>query len=132
MKWTEFTGFYNLYVKERSDEEGKSRTYYEMNISGNDISLKVNEVVYEVIEKDPRWGIEMKFAKKYVQAHKGKVIIYLCDKLVDLNEKVTLTVNGKKVFEGKMKADLKNIVNSCAAFFDPQRLYPASIEVELD
>ena len=126
------TGFYNLYVKERSDEEGKSRTYYEMNISGNDISLKVNEVVYEVIEKDPRWGIEMKFAKKYVQAHKGKVIIYLCDKLVDLNEKVTLTVNGKKVFEGKMKADLKNIVNSCAAFFDPQRLYPASIEVELD
>ena len=126
------TGFYNLYVKERSDEEGKSRTYYEMNISGNDISLKVNEVVYEVIEKDPRWGIEMKFAKKYVQAHKGKVIIYLCDKLVDLNEKVTLTVNGKKVFEGKMKADLKNIVNSCAAFFDPLRLYPASIEVELD
>ena len=103
-----------------------------MNISGNDISLKVNEVVYEVIEKDPRWGIEMKFAKKYVQANKGKVIIYLCDKLVDLNEKVTLTVNGKKVFEGKMKADLKNIVNSCAAFFDPQRLYPASIEVELD
>ena len=126
------TGFYNLYVKERSDEEGKSRTYYEMNISGNDISLKVNEVVYEVIEKDLRWGIEMKFAKKYMQAHKGKVIINLCDKLVDLNEKVTLTVNGKKVFEGKMKADLKNIVNSCAAFFDPLRLYPASIEVELD
>ncbi len=71
------TGFYNLYVKERSDEEGKSRTYYEMNISGNDISLKVNEVVYEVIEKDPRWGIEMKFAKKYVQAHKGKKLSFI-------------------------------------------------------
>ena len=72
-------GFYNLYVKERSDEEGKSRTYYEMSISGNHISLKVDDVVYEATEKDQRWGIEMKFAKKYAQAHKGKVVIYLCD-----------------------------------------------------
>ena len=125
-------GFYNLYVKERSDEEGKSRTYYEMSISGNHISLKVDDVVYEATEKDQRWGIEMKFAKKYAQAHKGKVVIFLCDELVDLTEKVTLTVNGKKVFEGKVKADLKNMVNSCAVFFDPQRLYPAAIEVELE
>ena len=124
-------GFYNLYVKERSDEEGKSRTYYEMSISGNHISLQVDDVVYEATEKDQRWGIEMKFAKKYAQAHKGKVVIFLCDELVDLTEKVTLTVNGKKVFEGKVKADLKNMVNSCAVFFDPQRLYPAAIEVEL-
>lgn len=112
-------------------KRGKSRTYYEMSISGNHISLKVDDVVYEATEKDQRWGIEMKFAKKYAQAHKGKVVIYLCDELVDLTEKVTLTVNGKKVFEGKVKADLKNMVNSCAVFFDPQRLYPAAIEVEL-
>mgnify|MGYP000053930811 FL=1 len=118
-------------MKERSSEEGKSRTYYEMSISGNHISLKVDDVVYEATEKDTRWGIEMKFAKKYAQVHKGKVVIYLCDELVDLTEKVTLTVNGKKVFEGKVKADLKNMVNSCAVFFDPQRLYPAAIEVEL-
>lgn len=124
-------GFYNLYVKERSNSDEKSRTYYEMNISGNDISLKVDEVVYEVTEKDPRWGIEMKFAKKYSQAHKGKIVIYLCDELVDLNEKVTVTVNGKKVFNGKVKADLKNMVNSCALFFDPQRIYPAAVEVEI-
>ena len=65
-------GFYNLYVKERSDEEGKSRTYYEMSISGNHISLKVDDVVYEATEKDQRWGIEMKFAKKYAQGIKGK------------------------------------------------------------
>lgn len=125
-------GFYNLYVKEQSGDEGKLRTYYEMNISGNDISLKVENVVYEVTEKDPKWGIEMKFAKKYSQAHRGKVVIYLCDELVDLSKKVTLTVNGKRVFEGKVKADLKNMVNSCAAFFDPRRIYPAAIEVEID
>lgn len=124
-------GFYNLVVKERSNDDEKSRTYYEMNISGNDISLKVEDVVYEVTEKDPRWGIELKFAKKRTQAHKGKVVIYLCDELVDLNKKVTLTVNGKKVFSGKVKSDLKNMVNSCATFFDPQRIYPAAIEVSI-
>ena len=90
-----------------------------------------HSIDYEATEKDQRWGIEMKFAKKYAQVHKGKVVIFLCDELVDLTEKVTLTVNGKKVFEGKVKADLKNMVNSCAVFFDPQRLYPAAIEVEL-
>ena len=31
----------------------------------------------------------------------------------------------------KAEKDLKNMVNSCAVFFDPQRLYPAAIEVEL-
>lgn len=124
-------GFYNLYIKERPNADEESRTYYEMNISGNDISLKVANVEYEVTEKDPRWGIEMKFAKKHTPVNKGKLIVYLCDELVNLNEKVTLTVNGKKVFEGKAKADLKNIVNSCAAFYDPRRLYPAAIEVEL-
>lgn len=125
-------GFYNLCVVERSNKDEKSRTYYEMNISGNDITLKVDDVVYEVTEKDPRWGIEMKFAKKHTQAHTGKVIVYLNDELVDLSKKVTLTVNGKKVFDGKVKADLKHIINSCATFFDPQRLYPAAIEVELN
>lgn len=125
-------GFYNLCVVERSNKDEKSRTYYEMNISGNDITLKVDDVVYVVTEKDPRWGIEMKFAKKHTEAHTGKVIVYLNDELVDLSKKVTLTVNGEKVFDGKVKADLKHIINSCATFFDPQRLYPAAIEVELN
>lgn len=125
-------GFYNLCVVERSNDDEKSRTYYEMNISGNDISLKVADVVYEVTEKDPRWGIDMKFAKKHTPAHSGKVIVYLNNELVDLSKKVTLTLNGKKVFDGKVKADLKHIVNSCATFFDPERLFPAAIEVSVE
>lgn len=124
-------GFYNLYVNERSNENTDSRTFYEMKIDGNNISLRVDEVVYETTEKDPRWGIEMRFVKKYTPATKGKVTIYLNDQLVDLNKKVNITVNGKKIFSGKVKVDLKNMVNSCAAFFDPCRIYPAAVEVEL-
>ena len=58
-------------------------------------------------------------------------MIYLCEELVNLDKEITLTVNGKEVFKGKVKPELKHIVNSCAAFFDPERLYPAAIEVDL-
>lgn len=124
-------GFYNLFVKERSNNDDKSRTYYELAIKGNDISLKVDVVTYKTTETDPNWGIEKKFEKNYQPATKGKVVIYLCDELVDLNKKISLTVNGKKAFKGMVQPKLEHMVNSCTAFFDPARLYPAAIEVDI-
>lgn len=124
-------GFYNLFVKERSNENEQSRTYYELDIKGNQISLKVDLVTYKATETDPRWGIELKSEKNYESATKGKVVIYLNDKLVDLSKKITLTVNGKKAFQGMVKPELRHIVNSCATFFDPARLYPAALEVDI-
>lgn len=124
-------GFYNLYVLERSNDNTDSRTYYEMRIDGNHIDLSVQLVTYKAVEVDPRWGIELKFEKTYQPATKGKLLVYLCDELVDLDQEVILTVNGKEVFRGIVKPELKHLVNSCAAFFDPARLYPAAIEVDL-
>lgn len=124
-------GFYNIFVKERSNDDESSRTYYDMEINGNNISLKVDIVTYKTTEIDPNWGIQLKFEKTYQPATKGKVVIYLCQQLVDLNKEITLTVNGKKVFQGIVKPELRHIVNSCAAFFDPERLYPAAIEVDI-
>lgn len=124
-------GFYNLFVKERSNDDDKSRTYYELAIKENEISLKVDLVTYKTTKTDPNWGIEMKFEKDYQPATKGKVVIYLCEELVDLNKKVTLTVNGKRAFRGIVKPELRHIVNSCATFFDPERLYPVAIEVDI-
>ncbi len=124
-------GFYNLAVKERSNPDEKSRTYYELAIQGNNITLKADLVTYTCTEKDPRWGIELKFEKSYQPATQGKVIIYLCPELVDLNKKITLTVNGKQVFKGKVTPSIAHMANSCATFFDPERIYPAAIEVDL-
>ena len=102
-----------------------------MDIQENNISLKVDLVTYKATEIDPNWGIELDFEKSYQPATKGKVIIYLNDKLVDLNKEITLVVNGKEAFKGKVKLQLKNMVNSCVAFFDPERIYPAAIEVNI-
>ena len=57
--------------------------------------------------------------------------IYLCNELVDLSKSVKLTVNGKQVFSGVPEIRLEHMVNSCAQFFDPRRIYPAAIEVDL-
>lgn len=124
------SGFYNLYVNQRSNDDESSRTYYDLVIDGNNLTLTVQQVAYETIEKH-RTGVEMKFARTYTPATKGKITIYLSPELVDLSKKITLTVNGKQVFQGKVKPDLKHLVNSCAAFFDPARLYPAAVEVDL-
>lgn len=125
-------GFYNMVVNERSNDDHTARTYYELKINENNLSLRADLVTYKTVETDPRWGIEMKFEKNYSPATKGKITIYLCDELVNLNQEITLTVNGKQAFKGKVKPERKHLINSCAIFFDPARLYPAAIEVDLE
>lgn len=125
-------GFYNLRVEQRSNADSNTRTRYTLDIESNQISLAIDEVTYRTTEIDPQWGIELKFAKTYQPAQRGKVTIYLCSELVDLDKPVTLTVNGRTAFKGRVKPDVKHLVNSCATFFDPQRLYPAAIEVDLE
>ena len=51
--------------------------------------------------------------------------------MVDMNSKVKLIVNGKRVYSGKLKADIRHLINSCATFFDPERVYATGIEVKL-
>ena len=124
--------FYNLAVIERSNDDATARTYYEMNIENNHIDMKVDLVTYAATEIDPHWGIQLKFEKNYTPAVKGKFLIYLNDKLVNLDEEVVLTVNGKEVYRGIPEQKLCHMVNSCATYFDPERIYPAAIEVSLE
>lgn len=124
-------GFYNLYIVERTDTVPGSRTRYVMEIRDNRIDMTVDDVTYTTVERDPHWGIELKFTKQYQPAKRGKFIIYLNENLVDLSKKITVRVNGRKVFSGKLKCSVENMVNSCAAYYDPERLYPAAVEVEL-
>ncbi len=122
-------GFYNLYVNERSNSDANSRSYYRMSITGNDITLDVQTVRYRTTETQS--GIDMKFDRTYTPAAKGKITLFLSPELVDIAQDVTLTVNGKEAFKGKVGLDTKHLINSCGIFFDPERLYPAAIEVDL-
>lgn len=138
IKWEDFdmdgwhrSGFYNLYVDRRPDEAEGARAYYEMSIEGNEIDLNVSTVTYTTIETDPQWGIALDFSRSYEPARSGVITVYLDENLVDLDRAVTLRVNGRRVHKGKLKLRMENMVNSCARFFDPERLYPAAITVDL-
>lgn len=125
------TGFYNLYVNERSNPDFNSRTFYDMTIENNRVNLTVSNVAYTTTELDSQWDIALDFARSYTPATSGSVTIYLDDHLVDLSSPVTIVVNGHKVYHGKLKLKMENLVNSCAAFFDPMRLYPAAVKVDI-
>ena len=124
-------GFYNIAVHERDTTSGNERTRYEMTIKDNIIELTIERVTYEATQREPHWGIPIKHRKHYTPATEGKFTLYLSDDMVDLKKKVTLSVNGKQVYHGKLKADIRHMVNSCATFFDPMRVYTTAIEIEL-
>ena len=71
----------------------------------------------------------MKFNRSYKKSKGGKLRIYLNDQLVDMNKAVTLIVNGKQLYRGYVKPTLQDMINSCTEYFDPCRIFPASIEV---
>ena len=122
--------FYNLAVEEPELENGRRR-HYEMKIEGNVVNINVNDVEYTTTQTDPVYGIEMKFDKKYYPAVGGSVTIYLSDELLDLDSKVTVNLNGRRVWRGRPERRLEDVVNSCALFGDPRRLYTSSITISV-
>jgi hypothetical protein len=122
-------GFYNIAIHERDTTGGNERTRYEMTIMGNTILLTIDRVDYEVTQREPRWNIPIKHIKHYKPARKGAFTLYLSDEMVDFDQKVSLIVNGKQVYHGMVYPNTKHLINSCATFFDPERVYAAGIEV---
>lgn len=122
-------GFYNLWVNARPDSV--LRTRYDVHIDDNTVTIAVENVEYITTEKDPVYGIDLKFARNYSHATSGKFTVFLDEHLVDLSKPVTVIVNGKPAFRGKLRLNVANLIRSIAVFYDPQRLFPAAVEVDL-
>ena len=50
--------------------------------------------------------------------------------MIDFYRPVTVTVNGRTVFEGKVRPNLNAMLASVATFYDPRRIFPAFIDIE--
>lgn len=123
-------GFWNLYVSKPSHSAEGGRTYYEERIEGDTILLNVDTVTYETVEKDSVWGIDMKFRRSVAPAEHGGVTIFLNRALADLSRPVTVVLNGKVAYHGMAEENLGSMVNSCALYGDPRRLYSAQVDIE--
>lgn len=120
--------FYNLQVL---NEDNAFRTQYEFTANAdNSIDVKVDAVKYNTTWKDPRWGIDMLFSKDFTPAQHGHLRVFLSDQIVDLSQKVTIRINGKQVFHGKVKASKKALKLSQKLWGDPMRDFQHAVEVE--
>ena len=119
--------FYNLQVLEETDAY---RTRYEFTANAdNSIDIKVDGVKYNATWKDPHWGIDMLFSKDLTPAQHGHLRIFLSDQLVDLKKKVTVRINGKQVFCGKVKSSKTTRKLSQELWGDPMRDFKHAVEV---
>ena len=91
----------------------------------------MQRVQYVAQQREPRWGILVKQQTTTSPVAIGKFTLYLSPDMVDFGKKVTLVVNGRRVFKGRLKPDMRYLTSSCACFFDPERLFVAGIDVNL-
>lgn len=123
------TGFYNLRVNETSRTNDEERTCYEVKIDGNTIEMTVKNATYTTTRS--LYNIPMFFERTYQPATKGNVTLFLNEDLFDLTQPVKVVVNGKEAFNGKVQPTIEAMVESCAEYFDPERVFPAKIDVEI-
>ena len=123
------TGFYNLRVNETSRNNDEERTCYEVNIKDNTIEMTVKNATYTTTQEI--YNIPMFFERDYKVATKGNVTLFLNEELFDLTKPVKVIVNGKEAFNGKVTPTIEAMVESCAEYFDPERVFPAKIDIEI-
>jgi uncharacterized protein YqiB (DUF1249 family) len=126
-------GFYNLCVEEPSVPDGsEKRVRYEMEIHDNVVMLDVMEVTYRTLEIDSQLGIELKFDRTYAPAHSGKVRLYFDFDMIDFSRPIQVVVNGRTAYKGKLVPTMESMMNSLSLFYDPMRIFPASVVVDVE
>lgn len=124
------SGFGNLQVIERPEGDPEARTRYDFSVEDNTVRLDARSVSYETTERDPYWGIELSARKSYEPVTSGRLRVYIDENMVDFSRPVIVIVNGRERFNGLLELTRENIERSCREFFDPRRLFPASVEVD--
>lgn len=121
--------FYNLRVNETSSTNANERSCYEMSIDNNVVTLNIEKVKYTTTYS--LGGIEMYFSKQYTNAKKGNVTLFLNEELFDLSQPVKIILNGEEIFNSTVSTNIKTLIESCALFYDPERLFPAAIDIDI-
>ena len=122
--------FYNLKVVEEVADSAGNRTFYTYETRKNEIHITAEHVAYEITIRDPGMGIPLSQVKHYTPSPHGKLRIFLDERLFNPKRAVTVFVNGKQVFKGKLQPSAAALAESIATFADPCRRYPYAVDAE--
>lgn len=119
-------GFYNLEVIGRPCDS--LRQHYRVEMRPGRVDIEVSNVRYEVLERDPQFGIELAIDQQLEPVSGGQLCLYFDEKQYDEKRKYRIYVNGKRVFKGRLRPSRVNMLRSCALFYDPERVFPYAVE----
>lgn len=114
--------FYNVAILnelEVSPEDTMDRIVFDLRFDKSDNSVHLSALKTDAHLQD------------FKELSKGSIALFLDDEYLDLSKEVRVYYKDEIVYQGKVKLDLKNIVESCALFGDPSRLFPAKVVVDL-
>lgn len=120
-------GFYNLRVLERP--AGSDRLRWDMDIEGDTVRLDIRRVTYAPAKIDPTFGMTIVNEKSYSPAIGGRFTLYLDEELVNLKRPVTVIVNGRTAWTGRLRPNRRHMMQSLATWLDPERIYPCAVEL---
>lgn len=120
-------GFYNLEILERPCDT--LRQHYCVVMRRGRIDIAVSDVHYTTLERDPQFGIELTVARRLVPTSGGRLRLYLSEEQYRAGEKISVYVNGRCAFRGRLRPSRANMLRSCALFFDRERIFPYAVEV---
>lgn len=115
-------GFYNIGIDKRpniSDAAVIDRAFFDLQLD-----KATNSVHLEV------W-LEDGSGQKREEVKEGEVSVFLSPDMLNFSKKVKLYYNGKLIHNKKVRLDENVLIESCALFGDPKRLFPAKINVVL-
>jgi predicted esterase len=116
-------GFYNIAINKSPVDTINGIVY-----DRADFHVDVNRSTNTIIVKTQLLNADMTACSP---VRKGEISIYLNDQLVDLRKKVRIVYNDKEVYNARVPLLLSTLVESCALFADPYRLYPAKLQIAL-
>lgn len=127
--------FYNIRVLESQNGkcDGENRDTYIMNIDGQTVDIKIlsTKITPSDLVSEDGWTMNIAVTKTSTPATKGKIRVYLDKNLVDLTKPVEIKVNGVSKFNAVPALDRRVMAESVALFFDPLRVFPAAVDVEI-
>ena len=115
-------GFYNVAIDKFpkiKEEDEFNRIFFDVQYSKSENTIVIDAVL---ISDD---------MSKTKGIGEGEISIYLDDSYIDYQQTVKVIYNGTVVLNEVLTLSEENLIESCALFGDPKRLYPAKLSVVL-
>lgn len=99
--------------------------------AANAIDIKAEATPGDATYQSPDGAKHLVDPGKLVPAQGARLRLWLHESLVDFSKPLVVRINGKEVKNGEITASLKAMMESLQRSGDPQRIYPAFVDVEV-